>query len=147
MAFVRWRMNCAELLATVYRDGRSRQILLTNLPGPYVPMHLKNEVSRRYPDIPVDWNAVQQALARGPKEHPVLPITRPGPRPSGCSVNSLHLSPCLAAGPRTPLPSNRPLGCSPSGKPKTSPQKPPLNNPDMSSDDQKHPIPEGDLPP
>ena len=32
MAFVRWRGNCAELLATVYENGRSRQILLANLP-------------------------------------------------------------------------------------------------------------------
>lgn len=70
MAFVRWRKNCAELLATVYADGRSRQVLLTSLPGPYVPMHLRNEVSRRFPDIPVDWHAVQKALARGPKAHP-----------------------------------------------------------------------------
>lgn len=66
MAFVRWRGTCAELLATVYENGRSRQILLTNLPGPYVSLGTRLQVTREHPDISVDWLAVDRALARGP---------------------------------------------------------------------------------
>ncbi len=35
LAFVRWRGNSAQLLATGYDQGRSRQILLANLHGAY----------------------------------------------------------------------------------------------------------------
>ena len=37
MAFVRWRAGCAQLLASVWEDGRPHQILLTNLPGYAAP--------------------------------------------------------------------------------------------------------------
>jgi hypothetical protein len=70
MAFVRWRGNCAQLLATVYRDGRSHQVLLTTFWGITVPLSVRQEVEERFPTIPVDWIAVERALARGPKEKP-----------------------------------------------------------------------------
>ena len=70
-AFVRWRGTCAQLLATVYENGRSRQILLTNLPNAYVLQAQRKAVSTRFPDIHVDWAAVDEAIARG----------WPGPRP------------------------------------------------------------------
>jgi hypothetical protein len=70
VAFVRWRKNCAELLTTVYQDGRSRQVLLTVLSGYTVPLPLRAEVARRFPGIDVDWHAVERALAKGPKERP-----------------------------------------------------------------------------
>ena len=74
MAFVRWRGTCAELLATVYENGRSRQILLANLPGPYASFGTRLQVTREHPDISIDWLAVDRALARGPNDvHPVEP--------------------------------------------------------------------------
>ena len=35
MAFVRWRGNCAQLLATITVEGRPRHQLLANLHGAY----------------------------------------------------------------------------------------------------------------
>lgn len=66
MAFVRWRKNCAELLATRYVDGKSRQVLLLNLAHPYILAYQRRQVRERFPDITVDWDAVVEALARGP---------------------------------------------------------------------------------
>ena len=67
MAFVRWRGNCAELLASVWDQGRSRQILLANLSAPYASLGVRQQVAREHPDIHVDWLAVECALARGPQ--------------------------------------------------------------------------------
>ena len=67
MAFVRWRGNCAELLATVYENGHSRQILVANLVTSYASVGLRQQVAREHPEIHVDWLAVESALARGPK--------------------------------------------------------------------------------
>ena len=66
MAFVRWRKNCAELLATRYVDGKSRQVLLLNLPHPYILESQHRQVREHFPDIAVDWEAVVEALSRGP---------------------------------------------------------------------------------
>ena len=74
MAFVRWRGNCAELLTTVYEDGRSRQLLLANLPQNCAGDLVHDQVAKEYPAIRVDWLAVERALARGPK-------TKPTPEP------------------------------------------------------------------
>lgn len=35
MAFIRWRGYSAQLLASVYENGRIRQVLLANLSGAY----------------------------------------------------------------------------------------------------------------
>ncbi len=70
MAFVRWRGNCAELLTTVYENGKSRQILLANLPQDYASDGVREQVVQEHPDIRVDWLAVERALARGPKAKP-----------------------------------------------------------------------------
>ena len=69
MAFVRWRGCCAQLLATVYENGRSRQITLSNLTGLFVSDFTKMDVAQRYPEISVDWEAVDRALAKGPHSH------------------------------------------------------------------------------
>lgn len=75
MAFVRWRGRCAQLLATRYEKGRSRQVCLTNLQNRYsVPEWMKDEVRTRFPQIDVDWAAVDRALAEGPPGSP--PPTR-----------------------------------------------------------------------
>ncbi len=67
MAFIRWRGNSATLLTTVYDQGRSRQVRLANLGGAYVVQpEVRAEVSVRFPDIDVDWEAVDRALAEGP---------------------------------------------------------------------------------
>ncbi len=77
MAFVRWRGNCAELLTTVYENGKSRQILLANLPQDYASDWVREQVAREHPDIRVDWLSVERVLARGPKTKPTpeLPLT------------------------------------------------------------------------
>ncbi len=77
MAFVRWRGNCAELLATVYENGRSRQILLANLYDTCACLNIRLQVAKEHPDIHVDWFAVDLALARGPKpaRTPEPPVT------------------------------------------------------------------------
>jgi hypothetical protein len=67
VAFVRWRKNCAELLATCYEDGRSRQVVLLNLEHPYVTEYQRRQVRERFPEVRVDWGKVAGALARGPK--------------------------------------------------------------------------------
>jgi hypothetical protein len=67
MAFVRWRGNSAELLTTVYDQGRSRQLRLALLGGAYrVPPEIRDAVTARFPAICVDWDAVEQALTEGP---------------------------------------------------------------------------------
>ena len=73
MAFVRWRGRCAQLLTTIYDQGRSRQLLLANLQaGYYAPQWIKEDVARRFPHIPVDWAQVNHALAAGPPGSPPL---------------------------------------------------------------------------
>jgi hypothetical protein len=71
MAFVRWRGNSAQLLTTVYENGRSRQLLLANLHGAYYATQSVQEgVAARFPSIRVDWRMVNRALAAGPPESP-----------------------------------------------------------------------------
>ena len=73
MAFVRWRGNCAQLLATCYENGRSRQRCLANLQGRYaVPGWLRTQVDTEYPDLVVDWERIDRALAAGPPGTPTL---------------------------------------------------------------------------
>ena len=66
MAFIRWRGRCAQLLATVYVDRRSKQITLTNLPNFYIPEATMNYVAEKFPDVLVDWVTVTRLLAEGP---------------------------------------------------------------------------------
>ncbi|MGC8474411.1 MAG: hypothetical protein ACP5PW_08425 [Candidatus Dormibacteria bacterium] len=73
MAWVRWRGGCAQLLATVWDHGRSRQVLLVNLQGAYAAStRLRAAVTAQFPTIPVDWAAVDRALAAGPPGTPAL---------------------------------------------------------------------------
>ncbi|MEM0138965.1 MAG: hypothetical protein QW100_04530 [Thermoplasmatales archaeon] len=66
MPFVRWRGRCAQLIATVYKDGRSQKITLACLSGFYVSPNTKRYVAENFPGIKVDWVAVDRALAQGP---------------------------------------------------------------------------------
>lgn len=66
MAFIRWRGRCAQLLATTYVDGHSKQITLTNLPGFYIKKSTKQYVAEKFPDILVDWVTLTRSLAEGP---------------------------------------------------------------------------------
>lgn len=68
MGFVRWRGRCAQLLATDYEDGRSKQITLTKLSEFYVPEATKRDVEKKYPDIEVDWAEISRSLAKGPPD-------------------------------------------------------------------------------
>jgi len=74
MAFVRWRGYSAQLLASVYDHGRTRQVLLANLGGAYyVHEGIQAQVAQEYPQIRVDWEAVNRALAQGPPVAPAVP--------------------------------------------------------------------------
>ena len=67
MAFVRWRGNSAQLLATVYDQGSSRQVLLANLHGAFATTpSLRAAVTHDFPSLTIDWSAVDRALAVGP---------------------------------------------------------------------------------
>lgn len=66
MAFIRWRGRCAQLLATIYEDGRSKQITLLSIPGFHISEVEKQQVTRKFPDINVDWVAIAITLAQGP---------------------------------------------------------------------------------
>ena len=71
MAFVRWRGNCAQLLATITIDGRPRHRLLANLHGAYhTTPQLWQRVAADFPDLVIDWAAVDRALAIGPPSAP-----------------------------------------------------------------------------
>ena len=65
MAFVRWRGRSAELLATVYEQGRSRQVRLACLGGHAVDPDTRADVTARFPGIRVDWEAIDLAIASG----------------------------------------------------------------------------------
>ncbi len=74
MAFIRWRGNSAQLLASVYERGRIRQVLLANFGGSYYAHEsIQDLVTREHPKIKVDWEAVNQALAQGPPTAPSVP--------------------------------------------------------------------------
>ncbi|MFZ3132376.1 MAG: hypothetical protein WA125_15100 [Desulfosporosinus sp.] len=66
MAFIRWRGRCAQLLTTVYVGGRSKQVMLTNLPGFSITEDTKHYVAEKFPDILVDWLTITRSLAEGP---------------------------------------------------------------------------------
>ncbi len=68
MGFVRWRGRCAQLLATAYEDGRSKQVTLARLSEFYVPESTKRDVEKKYPDVKVDWEKISRSLARGPPD-------------------------------------------------------------------------------
>lgn len=73
MAFVRWRGNSATLLATVYDQGKSRQVQLAALGCGYrVPTGVKEYVAEHFPNVTVDWDGVNRILAEGPPS-PVYP--------------------------------------------------------------------------
>ena len=74
MAFVRWRGNCAQLLATVTDQGRPRHLLLANLHGAYrTTPSVWQQVAQRFPTVVVDWAAIDRALAQGPATAPAAP--------------------------------------------------------------------------
>ena len=73
MAFVRWRGRCAQLIATIYEDGRSKQKTLTALPEFNISQQIRDEVAQKYPHIPVDWNQISRDFAKGPPEHLRIP--------------------------------------------------------------------------
>jgi len=68
MGFVRWRGRCAQLLATAYEDGRSKQITLAKLPEFYVLESTKRDVEKNYPEVKVDWEEISRSLAKGPPD-------------------------------------------------------------------------------
>lgn len=81
MAFVRWRGNSAELLTTVYEQGRSRQVRLACLGGAYfVHPEVRAAVADRFPGVMIDWDAVDQALVEGPPHERAQAVEVPNDR-------------------------------------------------------------------
>jgi len=68
MAFIRWGGRCAQLLATVYADGRSKQITLLSIPGFHISEADKKIVAKKFPSIEVDWVSIARLLAEGPSD-------------------------------------------------------------------------------
>lgn len=74
MAWIRWRGTTAHLMATVWIAGKNRHRYLASLGGVYsVSAGTRAAVSANYPDLHIDWAAIDRALAQGP------PGTRPLP--------------------------------------------------------------------
>lgn len=74
LAYVRWRGNSAALLATVYEQGRSRQVQLAPLGCSYrVPNGIREHVTEHFPNIVVDWETINQSMAQGPSN--AAPLT------------------------------------------------------------------------
>lgn len=77
VAFIRWRGYSAQLVATVYEKGHSRQVVLAPLGTGYrVPSGVAAQVAERFPDIPVDWDAIARAMIQGPPHQPAPPQAR-----------------------------------------------------------------------
>lgn len=88
MAFVRWRGGCAQLLASVWEDGRPHQILLKNLPGVRGPVAL---IASRVPTLAVAGAAVDRALVAGPPGRPAA--NAPGAHVGRHGSRSAHRGP------------------------------------------------------
>ena len=71
MAFVRGRGHCAQLLATVYEEGRSRQVVVSAIPeAGWLTPGRREYIATRWPPLRIDWAAVDRALAAGPPGSP-----------------------------------------------------------------------------
>jgi hypothetical protein len=74
MAWIRWRGASAQLLATVWVDGKNRQRYLGSLGEVYsVTTAMRAHFEARYPTIRFDWAAIDRRLAQGPPATPPLP--------------------------------------------------------------------------
>lgn len=68
MAFVRWRGNTAQILASAWIDGKSKQIRVLSLPPGErtVSKGLKEVVASQLPSVTIDWDEIQTLLDAGP---------------------------------------------------------------------------------
>lgn len=74
MAWIRWRGASAQLLATVWVDGKNRQRYLGSLGGVYsATTAMRARFEARYPTLHFDGAAIDRALAAGPPNTPSLP--------------------------------------------------------------------------
>lgn len=78
MAFVRWRGNTAQVLASTWEDGRSKQVLICSLPPGerQITASIKAAVERDLPSIAVNWTSIQEALDAGPKGREYQEVAR-----------------------------------------------------------------------
>ncbi len=77
MAWIRWRGQSAPRMTTVWQNGKTRQRYLASLGGVYtVPEWRQQQISERFPTVPIDWVAIQAALVQGP----------PGNRPPSAAM-------------------------------------------------------------
>lgn len=76
MAWIRWRGATAQLMATVWDQGKSRQQYLGSLGAEYtVPPHRRRQITARFPTVPIDWDAINRTVAAGPPGTPPLDRT------------------------------------------------------------------------
>jgi len=75
MAWIRWRGTTAHLMVTEWVEGKSRQRYLGSLGGDYAVSNTTRSLfAARYPDLIIDWAAIDQTLAAGPPgSHPLSP--------------------------------------------------------------------------
>lgn len=85
MAWIRWRGLNAHLMTTEQRQGHSVQRYLVSLGGSYsVSASQRAAIESNYPDVVVDWAAIDEALAAGP------PGARPLSAPEWDAVHIEH---------------------------------------------------------
>ena len=74
VAAVRWRGGSPSLVATVYKDGRSRQVHLATLHGRrYVAAEVRTQAEASCRHVAVGGDAIEPALAKGPPGTRALP--------------------------------------------------------------------------
>lgn len=68
MAFVRWRGETAQILASVWKEGKSKQVRVCSLPPEQrtITPGLKEIVAKEVPDVVIDWDEIQNQLDAGP---------------------------------------------------------------------------------
>ena len=67
MAWIRWRGTNAHLMMTERRQGHTVQRYLASLGGAYaVSASQRASLEARYPEVSMDWAAIDEALAAGP---------------------------------------------------------------------------------
>jgi len=71
MAWVRWRgSDKAQVLASVWRDGRSKQVYICSFDRSVRPLQITDSliatVANDIPGVEIDWQEIQRQLDAGP---------------------------------------------------------------------------------
>ncbi len=131
MAFVCLRGHCAQLLATVYEEGRSRQVVVSAIPeAGWLTPGRREYIATRWPQLRLDWAAVDRALAAGPPgSPPPFPQAAPGGRLRRLCASGRGPPNTPGTGPRSSWPpACWSSGCGP--RPRRTPSNPGSADPD-----------------